>query len=206
MPTTSESTSNATKTQVTWLGSSQQLKLITSTISQSCQRSWKSWSRFATLVSLWSLDSQLSLSHCHTRSPHSVDPDSTNSANCVQLYDHLQLMLPRHRSEHSSRAVWTTATRCCTVCPTASPGSRSQSRTLLHVWLLVPDGEIILACERVAGFLHLNGTGIESATSTGLVKKFIPWGFLKKNRNGWEFHLNFIFKNLLAQVASILSK
>jgi len=55
-----------------------------------------------------------------------------------QLHD-LQMTLPRH----SSHAVWTTATRCCMVCPTTSSVSCSQSRTLRHVWLLVPDGVII---------------------------------------------------------------
>jgi len=104
---------------------------------QSCQRRWKSWSRLATLMSLWTVSC-----HCHTRSPQ-VGLDSTNSANCVQLYDHSQLTLPRHWLKHSSSGVWTTATRCCMVSPTASSGSCSQSRTLLHVWLLVPDGVVI---------------------------------------------------------------
>ena len=74
-----------------------------------------------------------------------------------QLHD-LQMTLPRH----SSHAVWTTATRCCMVCPTASSVSCSQSRMLRHVWLLVPDGVITshqFCSYKVACLVHQSLSG-----------------------------------------------
>jgi len=48
----------------------------------------------------------------------------------MSLWQHLWYL---HTSNYRSN--WTTATRCCTVCLTASSGSCSHSRTLLHVWI-----------------------------------------------------------------------